>query len=185
MAVSAELSFQIAPARLCKFTIDGYGFAVIKVGLRGQFTCVWSRGGQRQVIPIIRSCQREVPCAFSRVPWPDGVDTVVLQEDVNTDGQQIAFRGPLKIGKIPALPVKTYKMVNSFLIKGIGFVLPILRFWPLLACRMSLFLRPYALVCFRRGMSFWNPVGLRKRGIFSMRTGRCYCRRWPALGFTV
>lgn len=29
---------------------------------------------------------------------PDGVDTVVLEEDVAQDGQQIAFRGPLKRG---------------------------------------------------------------------------------------
>lgn len=29
---------------------------------------------------------------------PDGVDTVILEEDVNTDGNQIAFRGPLKAG---------------------------------------------------------------------------------------
>jgi molybdopterin molybdotransferase len=29
---------------------------------------------------------------------PDGVDTVILEEDVNTDGRQIAFNGPLKQG---------------------------------------------------------------------------------------
>lgn len=29
---------------------------------------------------------------------PDGVDTVILEEDVATDGQEIAFRGPLKQG---------------------------------------------------------------------------------------
>lgn len=29
---------------------------------------------------------------------PDGVDTVILEEDVNTDGKSIAFRGPLRAG---------------------------------------------------------------------------------------
>ncbi|PSL20953.1 gephyrin-like molybdotransferase Glp [Shimia abyssi] len=29
---------------------------------------------------------------------PDGVDTVILQEDVTTDGEAIAFRGPLRFG---------------------------------------------------------------------------------------
>ena len=29
---------------------------------------------------------------------PEGVDTVILEEDVTTDGSQIAFRGPLKQG---------------------------------------------------------------------------------------
>ena len=29
---------------------------------------------------------------------PEGVDTVVLQEDVATDGQEVVFHGPLKLG---------------------------------------------------------------------------------------
>ena len=29
---------------------------------------------------------------------PDGVDTVVLEEDCASDGQKVAFRGPVKPG---------------------------------------------------------------------------------------
>ena len=49
---------------------------------------------------------------------PDGVDTVILQEDVNTDGQQIAFRGPLKVGKNTRLAGEDIKVGQILFEKG-------------------------------------------------------------------
>lgn len=77
--------------------VDGYGFA-------------GARDAGPQTLPLItgRAAAGEpytgtVPQGYAlRVltgaSLPDGIDTVVLQEDVTTDGTSIAFHGPLKQG---------------------------------------------------------------------------------------
>ncbi len=49
---------------------------------------------------------------------PNGVDTVVLQEDVNTDEQHVAFLGPLKIGKNTRLAGEDIKVGQVLFEKG-------------------------------------------------------------------
>ncbi|MEK9756695.1 MAG: molybdopterin-binding protein, partial [Paracoccaceae bacterium] len=80
--------------------IDGYGFAGHQSRSEGPvyLRLVEGRAAAghpyNQVVP-----EGSAVRILTGAVLPDGVDTVVLQEDVNTDGQQIAFRGPLKIGK--------------------------------------------------------------------------------------
>jgi len=80
--------------------IDGYGFAGHQSRFEGPvyLRLVEGRAAAghpyNQVVP-----EGSAVRILTGAVLPDGVDTVVLQEDVNTDGQQIAFRGPLKIGK--------------------------------------------------------------------------------------
>ncbi|MFZ9119415.1 MAG: molybdopterin molybdenumtransferase MoeA, partial [Paracoccaceae bacterium] len=80
--------------------IDGYGFAGHQSRSKGPvyLRLVEGRAAAghpyNQVVP-----EGSAVRILTGAVLPDGVDTVVLQEDVNTDGQQIAFRGPLKIGK--------------------------------------------------------------------------------------
>ena len=77
--------------------VDGYGFA----------------GGRAEgphVLPLVDGrAAAGVPYAGAVPPGsairvltgaalPDGVDTVILEEDVNTDGTRVAFNGPLKQG---------------------------------------------------------------------------------------
>jgi len=49
---------------------------------------------------------------------PNGVDTVVLQEDVNKDEQNLAFHGPLKIGKNTRLAGEDIKAGQVLFEKG-------------------------------------------------------------------
>lgn len=78
--------------------VDGYGFAGAAVG------------DGPQVLPLIQG-RAAAGAPFSGVvpeghairvltgaDLPVGVDTVVLDEDVRTDGGQVAFHGPLRVG---------------------------------------------------------------------------------------
>ncbi len=77
--------------------VDGYGFA-------------GGRGAGPHVLPLVpgRAAagvphDATVPAGsairvLTGAALPDGVDTVLLEEDVRTDGAQIAFNGPLKQG---------------------------------------------------------------------------------------
>ncbi|MEY8802351.1 gephyrin-like molybdotransferase Glp [Leisingera sp. XS_AS12] len=77
--------------------VDGYGFA-------------GGRPAGAHVLPLVEGraaagvpFDGAVPAGqairvLTGAALPDGVDTVILEEDVNTDGRQIAFNGPLKQG---------------------------------------------------------------------------------------
>lgn len=78
--------------------VDGYGFAHD------------ATGDGDQVLPLVEGRAAAGQPFDGQVPrgkavriltgalLPDGVDTVVLEEDTATDGTQIAFRGPIKKG---------------------------------------------------------------------------------------
>lgn len=77
--------------------VDGYGFA-------------GGRAVGPHVLPLVQGraaagvpYESIVPAGsairvLTGAALPDGVDTVILEEDVNTDGARIAFNGPLKQG---------------------------------------------------------------------------------------
>ncbi|NCX85112.1 MAG: molybdopterin molybdenumtransferase MoeA, partial [Rhodobacteraceae bacterium] len=79
--------------------VDGYGFAgslaneeeVIRLALHPERAAagvpMQSAVAEGQAVRILTGAQ-----------LPEGVDTVVLQEDVATDGQEVVFHGPLKLG---------------------------------------------------------------------------------------
>ncbi|EBA15075.1 molybdopterin biosynthesis protein MoeA [Roseobacter sp. SK209-2-6] len=77
--------------------VDGYGFAG-PVG-EGEVVLPLVEGRSAAGVPY----EGRVPAGhairiLTGAALPDGVDTVILEEDVNCDGAQIAFNGPLKQG---------------------------------------------------------------------------------------
>lgn len=77
--------------------VDGYGFA----GGRAEGPHVLPLVGGRAAAGV--PYDGAVPeghaiRVLTGAALPDGVDTVILEEDVNTDGARIAFNGPLKQG---------------------------------------------------------------------------------------
>lgn len=77
--------------------VDGYGFAgAVAVGahvlplINGRAAAGGSYDG---IVP-----QGSAIRILTGAALPDGVDTVILEEDVTSDGTQIAIRGPLKAG---------------------------------------------------------------------------------------
>ncbi len=79
--------------------VDGYGFAGAIAHESGVVTLPLVSGRAAAGEPFAET----VPYGsalriLTGAILPKGVDTVVLQEDVTTDGQQIAFHGPLKQG---------------------------------------------------------------------------------------
>lgn len=77
--------------------VDGYGFAGGRA--EGPHVLPLVRGRAAAGVPF----DGEVPegsaiRVLTGAALPDGVDTVILEEDVNTDGTRIAFNGPLKQG---------------------------------------------------------------------------------------
>ncbi|MCF6430850.1 gephyrin-like molybdotransferase Glp [Leisingera sp. MMG026] len=77
--------------------VDGYGFAGGKS--EGPHVLLLMPGRAAAGVPY----DGTVPAGsairvLTGAALPDGVDTVILEEDVNTDGARIAFNGPLKQG---------------------------------------------------------------------------------------
>ena len=77
--------------------VDGYGFAGPLGDGQHQFPLVAGRSAAGQPY------SRNVPAGnairiLTGAHLPKGVDTVVLQEDVSTDGKNVAMNGPLKRG---------------------------------------------------------------------------------------
>ncbi|UWQ75541.1 gephyrin-like molybdotransferase Glp [Leisingera sp. M658] len=77
--------------------VDGYGFAGGKA--EGPHVLPLMPGRAAAGVPY----DGTVPAGsairvLTGAALPDGVDTVILEEDVNTDGTRIAFNGPLKQG---------------------------------------------------------------------------------------
>ncbi|WP_050929257.1 gephyrin-like molybdotransferase Glp [Aestuariivita boseongensis] len=77
--------------------VDGYGFAGGKVEGAHRLPLVKGRAAAgvpfEGIVPEGHAIRILTGAAL-----PEGVDTVILEEDVATDGQAIAFRGPLKQG---------------------------------------------------------------------------------------
>jgi molybdopterin molybdotransferase len=78
--------------------VDGYGFAAASTG-QGDQVLPLVAGRAAAGVPLD---QPVPPGMAARVltgaALPDGVDTVVLDEDCATDGNSVAFRGPVKPG---------------------------------------------------------------------------------------
>lgn len=77
--------------------VDGYGFA--GPAGEGEIVLPLVEGRSAAGVPY----EGKVPAGhairiLTGAALPDGVDTVILEEDVNCDGAQIAFNGPLKQG---------------------------------------------------------------------------------------
>ncbi len=80
--------------------IDGYGFAGHQSVDAGPHYLRLLEGRAAAGHPFFKQVpEGSALRIFTGAILPHGVDTVVLQEDVNTDGHQIAFHGPLKVGK--------------------------------------------------------------------------------------
>lgn len=80
--------------------VDGYGFAHASLdGGEGPFELPLAQGRAAAGVPyhgtVPAGCAIRVLTGAS---LPEGVDTVVLEEDVRSDGARIAFRGPVKSG---------------------------------------------------------------------------------------
>lgn len=95
--LAADAIAQRSNPPLPNTAVDGYGFA-------------GARDPGLHVLPLVPGraaagvpYDGAVPAGqairvLTGAPLPRGVDTVILEEDVNTDGAQIAFHGPLKQG---------------------------------------------------------------------------------------
>lgn len=78
--------------------VDGYGFAQAGLQGDGPYELPLEAGRSAAGVPF----QGSVPAGsavriLTGAALPDGVDTVVLEEDVNTDGARVAFNGPIKV----------------------------------------------------------------------------------------
>ena len=77
--------------------VDGYGFAGPMP--EGPQVLPLIEGRAAAGIPFDGAVPAEMAIrVLTGAPLPQGVDTVILEEDVNCDGNQIAFHGPLKKG---------------------------------------------------------------------------------------
>ncbi len=99
--------------------IDGYGFAGIQSKKSGSVCLKLLNGRAAAGHPF----KERVPSGhalrvLTGAILPEGVDTVVLQEDVNTNGDEVAFRGPLKIGKNTRLAGEDIKVGQLLFDKG-------------------------------------------------------------------
>ncbi|MFT6023050.1 MAG: molybdopterin molybdotransferase [Ascidiaceihabitans sp.] len=95
--LAADIRAVRANPPLPNTAVDGYGFA----GGRGDGVHVLPL-----VVPLAAAGLRLSSCVpigsairvLTGAALPDGVDTVVLQEDVNVDAGEVAFNGPVKSG---------------------------------------------------------------------------------------
>ncbi len=77
--------------------VDGYGFSGGRA--EGAYRLPLVAGRAAAGVPFGGAVpQGHAIRVLTGAALPDGVDTVILEEDVTTDGHQIAFHGPLKQG---------------------------------------------------------------------------------------
>lgn len=77
--------------------VDGYGFAGGRA--EGPHVLPLVRGRAAAGVPFDGAVpEGSAIRVLTGAALPDGVDTVILEEDVNTNGTRIAFNGPLKQG---------------------------------------------------------------------------------------
>ncbi len=95
-ALAEDLLARQANPPTANTAVDGYGFAGGRASGAHVLPLVEAAGTAGSVLPDVP------PGSAVRIltgaALPQGVDTVVLQEDVTRDGNQIAFRGPIKAG---------------------------------------------------------------------------------------
>ncbi|MEQ5872336.1 molybdopterin molybdenumtransferase MoeA [Sagittula sp. NFXS13] len=78
--------------------VDGYGFAGASVG-EGDIVLPLVDGRAAAGVPYAGTVPPGQACrVLTGAALPDGVDTVVLDEDCATSGGEVAFRGPVKTG---------------------------------------------------------------------------------------
>lgn len=79
--------------------VDGYGFVGRSAAKNGVVRLTLDPDRAAAGVPML-GCVGEGQAVriLTGAQLPDGVDTVVLQEDVATDGHEIVFHGPLKTG---------------------------------------------------------------------------------------
>ena len=99
--------------------IDGYGFAGFQSKRSGSVRLKLLKGRAAAGHPF----KKRVPHGYAlRVltgaVLPEGIDTIVLQEDVNIDEDELVFRGPLKIGKNTRLAGEDIKIGQLLFEKG-------------------------------------------------------------------
>jgi molybdopterin molybdotransferase len=79
--------------------VDGYGFAHAALGGPGPYTLPLAAGRAAAGQPFEAALPRgQAVRILTGAILPEGVDTVVLEEDCATDGARLAFDGPVKPG---------------------------------------------------------------------------------------
>jgi molybdopterin molybdotransferase len=79
--------------------VDGYGFAHAALGGPGPYTLPLAAGRAAAGQPFEAALPRgQAVRILTGAILPEGVDTVVLEEDCATDGARLAFDGPVKRG---------------------------------------------------------------------------------------
>ncbi len=77
--------------------VDGYGFA--GAVSEGEHVLPLLEGRAAAGVPFEQAVPKGMAIrVLTGAALPEGVETVILEEDVTTDGKQIAFHGPLKQG---------------------------------------------------------------------------------------
>ena len=99
--------------------IDGYGFAGHQSAEAGPVYLSLLEGRAAAGHPFDQLVpEGSAVRILTGAVLPNGVDTVVLQEDVNTDEQHVVFHGPLKIGKNTRLAGEDIKAGQVLFEKG-------------------------------------------------------------------
>lgn len=89
--------------------VDGYGFAAEAVQGKGPFHLPLVKGRSAAGAPYMADVPLEYAIRIlTGAALPKGVDTIVLQEDVAVDTDEVAFHGPIKAGS------NTRKMGEDF-----------------------------------------------------------------------
>ncbi|MGB1332204.1 MAG: molybdopterin-binding protein, partial [Paracoccaceae bacterium] len=79
--------------------VDGYGFAGSLASAEGVVLLALHPERAAAGLPLQSAvAEGQAVRILTGAQLPEGVDTVVLQEDVATDGQEVVFHGPLKAG---------------------------------------------------------------------------------------
>jgi len=79
--------------------VDGYGFSGSLASEEGVIRLALHPERAAAGVPLETAvAMGQAVRILTGAQLPEGVDTVVLQEDVATDGQEVVFHGPLKLG---------------------------------------------------------------------------------------
>ena len=79
--------------------VDGYGFAGSLASAEGVVRLALHPERAAAGVPLKSAvAEGQAVRILTGAQLPEGVDTVVLQEDVAIDGQEVVFHGPLKLG---------------------------------------------------------------------------------------
>ncbi|MEI4489790.1 gephyrin-like molybdotransferase Glp [Mameliella alba] len=97
--LAAPLVARRANPPLPNTAVDGYGFAAATIGDAAEFTLPLVEGRAAAGLAYTGAVPPgHAIRVLTGAALPEGVDTVVLDEDCATDGAAVAFRGPVKPG---------------------------------------------------------------------------------------